>query len=116
MVLKSLLWGTHAVGTRAVGAHAVGTHAVGAHAVGTYAVAPMHGTCYDTLAVWNLTMDCPSVCRSLPAINDITAMELRSLLSAAAVHCPLVHAAWHAGMQATQVCTSSIAIASRSLT
>lgn len=36
---------------------------------------------------------------SQPAINDITAPELRSLLSAAAEHCPIIKAARQAAIQ-----------------
>lgn len=43
------------------------------------------------------------VANSLPAINDITAPELRSLISAAAEICPIIKAARHTAKQ-VRVC------------
>ena len=45
------------------------------------------------------------VANTLPAINDITAPELRALLSAAAQHCPIIHEAREA---AIKVCVDGV--------
>ena len=39
------------------------------------------------------------VANTLPAINDITAPELRALLSAAAQHCPIINEAREAAIK-----------------
>lgn len=39
------------------------------------------------------------VANTLPAINDITAPELRALLSAASQHCPIIHKAREAAIE-----------------
>lgn len=43
------------------------------------------------------------VANSLPAINDITAPELRTLLSAASQHCPIIRRACQAAGQVLQI-------------
>ena len=39
------------------------------------------------------------VANTLPAINDITAPELRALLSAASQHCPIIYKAREAAIE-----------------